>query len=88
MIKQALNESLIISNDKGLRIGAPNTIDIAVVTAQGKWSTTCKVPLDFKIKNDDGVQKNVVRVDSYRKILHRNTITPEALDVSGSHTSK
>ena len=42
------------------------------------------MPLDFKIKNDDGVQKNVVRVDSTERV-GINTITPsEALDVSGS----
>ena len=45
-------------------------------------------PLDFKIKNDDGVQKNVVRVDSTERV-GINTITPsEALERKWIYTSK
>jgi microcystin-dependent protein len=79
------NEQLIVSNDKGVRIGVTNTIDIAVSNGTGQMvNQTQGAPLDFKIKNDDGVQKNVLRIDSTEKV-GINTITPsEALDVAGS----
>ena len=84
-VSSTTNEQLIISNDKGLRIGVTNTIDIAVSNGTGQMvNQTQGAPLDFKIKNDDGVQKNVLRIDSNEKV-GINTITPaEALDVSGS----
>ena len=84
-VSSTTNEQLIISNDKGLRIGVTNTIDIAVSNGTGQMvNQTQGAPLDFKIKNDDGIQKNVVRIDSTEKV-GINTITPaEALDVAGS----
>tara|TARA_B100000886_G_C20424966_1_gene493486 strand:+ start:664 stop:2754 length:2091 start_codon:yes stop_codon:yes gene_type:complete len=84
-VSSTTNEQLIISNDKGLRIGVTNTIDIAVSNGTGQMvNQTQGAPLDFKIKNDDGIQKNVLRIDSNEKV-GINTITPaEALDVSGS----
>ena len=84
-VTSTTNEQLIISNDKGLRIGVTNTIDIAVSNGTGQMvNQTQGAPLDFKIKNDDGLQKNVLRIDSTEKV-GINTITPaEALDVSGS----
>ena len=63
------NEQLIVSNDKGLRIGVTNTIDIAVSNGTGQMvNQTQGAPLDFKIKNDDGVQKNVLRIDSTERV--------------------
>ena len=84
-VSSTTNEQLIISNDKGLRIGVTNTIDIAVSNGTGQMvNQTQGAPLDFKIKNDDGIQKNVLRIDSTEKV-GINTITPaEALDVAGS----
>jgi|TARA_A100001015_G_scaffold149848_1_gene166174 microcystin-dependent protein len=84
-VSSTTNEQLIISNDQGLRIGVTNTIDIAVSNGTGQMvNQTQGAPLDFKIKNDDGLQKNVLRIDSNEKV-GINTITPaEALDVSGS----
>tara|TARA_B100001248_G_scaffold155090_1_gene116707 strand:+ start:30192 stop:32282 length:2091 start_codon:yes stop_codon:yes gene_type:complete len=84
-VSSTTNEQLIISNDKGLRIGVTNTIDIAVSNGTGQMvNQTQGAPLDFKIKNDDGLQKNVLRIDSTEKV-GINTITPaEALDVAGS----
>ena len=84
-VSSTTNEQLIISNDQGLRIGVTNTIDIAVSNGTGQMvNQTQGAPLDFKIKNDDGLQKNVLRIDSTEKV-GINTITPaEALDVAGS----
>ena len=84
-VSSTTNEQLIISNDKGLRIGVTNTIDIAVSNGTGQMvNQTQGAPLDFKIKNDDGIQNYVLRIDSTEKV-GINTITPaEALDVAGS----
>ena len=68
--------NLIVSNDKGLRIGNPNTIDIAVSNGTGQMVNPTQGALDFKIKNDDGVQKNVLRIDSTERV-GINTLLPQ-----------
>ena len=62
-VSSTTNEQLIISNDKGLRIGVTNTIDIAVSNGTGQMvNQTQGAPLDFKIKNDDGLQLSLIHI--------------------------
>lgn len=83
-VTSTTNEQLIISNNKGLKVGETASITLDVQGTSGVLTNlTSGAPIDFKV-NNLGLQKNVIRIDSTEKV-GINTLSPaEALDVAGS----